>query len=142
MINLMPLIGEDRQMKLCNKVLTFIFSLIILIILTTAEPSFAFRCGTSVISVGDTKSRVLQRCGEPDFVDSWEEVRILKDYSSTFRPDQRTLPYGHDREPLLIKEYVTIDVWTYNIGSASFIRYLTFEKGILREINVGPRGYH
>jgi hypothetical protein len=138
----MSLMSEDRQMKLYKKVLIFIFSLTTLIIFNTAEPSFAFRCGTSVISVGDTKSRVLRKCGEPDFIDSWDEVRILKDYSSTFRPDPRTLPYGHDREPLLIKEYVTIEVWTYNIGPASFIRYLTFEKGILREINVGARGYH
>jgi hypothetical protein len=137
----MQLIRKDRQMKFCKNILTFIFSLIILIILTTAGPSFAFRCGTSVISTGDTKPKVLQNCGEPDYVDSWEEVRISKNYSSTIRPEPRSLPYGHDREPFLVKEYVTIDVWTYNLGSTSLIRYLTFEKGILREITTGDRGY-
>jgi hypothetical protein len=140
-INLMPQIRKDRQMKKYKKVLTLIFSLLILIILTTAGPSFAFRCGTSVISAGDTKHRVLQQCGEPDYIDSWEEVRILKNYGSTLGFDPRTRPYGEYREPILVKEYVTIDVWTYNRGSARFIRYLTFEKGILKEINTGDRGY-
>jgi hypothetical protein len=140
-INLMPLIREDRQMKLCKKALTFIFFLIILIILTTAGPSFAFRCGTSVISVGDTKHRVLRYCSEPDYVDSWEEVRILRNYDSTLGFDPRTRPYGEYREPILVKEYVTIDVWTYNRGASRLVRYLTFEKGILKEINTGDRGY-
>ena len=35
-------------------------------------PSFALRCGTRLVSSGDTKFEVLQKCGEPDFVDSWE----------------------------------------------------------------------
>ncbi len=128
-------------MKLCNKVLIFIFSLIILIILATTGPSFAFRCGNSLVNKGDRKPEVIQKCGEPDYIDSWEEERISKDYPSTHEFDPKTFSYRRYRVPFLVREYVTIDVWTYNRGPTRFIRYLTFENGILTEITTGDRGY-
>ena len=34
------------------------------------------RCGSRLITPGDTIERVLNECGEPSFVESWEEERI------------------------------------------------------------------
>lgn len=136
------LIREDMQIKSCNNVAAFIFFLIIPIIFATAGPSFAFRCGTSLVIEGDTKPEVIQKCGEPDYVDSWQEERFSRNYPSVreYDPDNHRY-YRRYREPFLVKEYVTIDVWTYNLGSNRFIRYLTFENGILIEISTGERGY-
>jgi len=53
----------------------------------------------------------------------------------------------HDILPLLrIKEFKKkMKLWnkrrTFNFGPTRFIRYLTFENGILTEINTGKRGY-
>lgn len=107
----------------------------------TAGSSYAFRCGTSLVSEGDTKPEVIQKCGEPDYIDSWEEVRISRDFPSSRENDLKTRSYRSYREPILVKEYVAIDVWTYNLGSNRFTRYLSFENGILREITTGKRGY-
>jgi hypothetical protein len=128
-------------MKLWNNILTFTFFLIILVILTSAGLSFAFRCGSSLVNEGDRQPEVIQKCGKPDYIESWEEERISKDYPSVFEYDPKILSYRRYRQPFLVKEYVTIEVWTYNPGPNRFVRYLTFENGILIEITIGERGY-
>ena len=106
-----------------------------------AGASGAFWCGTSLVKEGATRADVAARCGEPDYVDSWEEERILRDFSVERPYDPRTPSRRGYREPLLVKEKVRIDVWTYNLGRTRFMRYLTFENGILVEINTGDKGY-
>lgn len=128
-------------MKLYNNRLTFILFIIILTIFLAAESSFAFRCGTALVNLGDRIPEVIQKCGEPDYIDSWQEERISRDYSSPREFDPKTYYYRRNRKPLLVKEFVTIDIWTYNLGPNRFIRYLTFENGILTEITTGDRGY-
>jgi hypothetical protein len=98
-----------------------------------------FRCGTWVISRGDTKYEVLAKCGEPDFVELWESVRIRRDYSRgrLYEDD-----FGrHYEQPFYTREYTVIEEWTYNFGPRKFIRYLRFENGILRRIITGDYGY-
>jgi hypothetical protein len=130
----------DKQMNKYTKLLS-IFFLVLLMVLGTAGGSFAFRCGTSLVSEGDTRAVVTHKCGDPDYVDSWEEERFSRD----FRVERGNNPRGHSdrsyREPFLLKEKVKIDVWTYNLGSTRFTRYLTFENGILAEITTGEKGY-
>lgn len=128
-------------MRSSVKNLKFIFFLIVIIILAAAGTSFAFRCGSSIIREGARIHEVLQKCGKPDYVDSWEEERISKDYPPARELEPKTFSYRRHRKPVLVKEYVTIDIWTYNLGRNRFIRYLTFENGILTEITIGERGY-
>ena len=125
---------------------TYVRSAFIVFLVLLTFPLFpgtvqAFRCGNSLVTAGDTRAEVIHNCGEPDFVDSWEEERISRDYRTESRYDPRTDSYRRYREPLFVKETVKIDVWTYNLGSNQFIRYLTFENGILTEIKTGERGY-
>lgn len=101
-------------------------------------PAYGFRCGTRVISVGDSKFRVLSECGKPAYVEMWEEERILRDFYYPHYPDEENQPY---REPFLVKQHVTIERWTYNLGVLKFIRYLTFENGTLVKIATGRHGY-
>ena len=57
-----------------------IFSLVVLMLWGTAGASFAFRCGTSLVSEGDTRAVVTYKCGDPDYFDSWEEERFSRDF--------------------------------------------------------------
>lgn len=95
-------------------------------------------CGTKIVSVGDRASQVRSACGEPDYVDKWHEKRIVKDYSNPFASRRRE--YDTSRQPIITEKYVTVEEWTYNLGSNKFIRYLIFENGILQEIYLGDYG--
>ena len=115
-----------------------LLSFVCLFSTVTAE-SEGFRCGAWVISQGDTKYEVLAKCGEPDFVEFWEKVRIRRDHGGG-----RYQEYDYGRyyeEPLYSKEYIEVEEWTYNFGPRKFIRYLRFENGKLRRIITGDYGY-
>ena len=116
--------------------------LITVLFFALGEVSFAgLRCGTELVHEGDGKAEVIHKCGEPSFVESWGEERIQRDfyYGPIFSP--RTREYHWYREPLLVKELVRIEEWTYNFGSTRFIRFLRFENGILTEMAVGDYGF-
>jgi hypothetical protein len=105
-----------------------------------SDTSFALRCGTRLVSEGDTKAEVVYKCGEPGQVESWEEERIMRDYQEPLY-QSRYREYLRYRDPFLVKEHVKIEEWTYNLGSSRLIRYLRFENGILRYIATGGYGY-
>ena len=112
-----------------------------LVVLALWEPSFALRCGTRLVSSGDTKFDVLQKCGEPDFVESWKEELIQRDFGIRREFDRESGRYAWHREPFLVKEEVMIEEWTYNLGPTRFVRYLRFENGILTAIRTGDKGF-
>lgn len=117
-----------------------------LLILISHVQSFAFRCGKWIISRGDTAYEVIAKCGEPSFVEAWEEERIARDYYDPylFENDYEDR-YGNDyrryRESLFVKENIIIEKWTYNFGPLRFIRYLRFENGKLMQITTGDYGF-
>ena len=90
-------------------------------------------CGSKIISIGDRKFDILRKCGNPANVEVWEEVRI----------GSPLLVPGNEprRIPSILKEYVTIEEWEYNLGPGRLIRYLRFENGILKTISTGDYGY-
>jgi len=99
------------------------------------------RCGTKLVHKGDSKAEVIQKCGEPDFVETWEEERIQRDYYHVSTFSNRLGEYYWYREPFLVKELIRIEEWTYNFGSTRFIRFLRFENGLLRDLSRGGYGY-
>ena len=113
----------------------------ILCVFGSVDAAAAFRCGNRLVSEGDTRAEVIQRCGEPTFVDSWEEELIQRDFGAVRNYALRTGRYEGYREPFLVKVQVKIELWTYNLGSTQFTRYLRFENGILQEIAAGAKGY-
>jgi hypothetical protein len=119
-----------------------IWSLIIaVLVLGLSDVSFAFRCGTKLVSEGDSKYEVVYKCGEPDYVEAWEEQRVQRDFGLRREFDPKNRRYTWDREPFLVKEMVRIEEWTYNLGSTQFIRYLRFENGILTKMWTGDKGF-
>lgn len=111
---------------------------LVFIIFFNTLPAHAFRCGTRLISVGDPKFRVLSTCGDPTHIEIWEEERIFRDFHTPKYSDSEN---QHDRESFIVKQYVTIERWTYNLGAFKFIRHLTFENGSLVRIATGEHGY-
>jgi hypothetical protein len=103
-------------------------------------PAHGFRCGGRIVVEGDYAYGVIARCGEPDHVESWQEERIKRDFYRPLEP-QRKRDYELYREPLLVKEYVLIELWTYNLGRQRLTRFLRFENGKLVEITTGDYGY-
>ena len=95
-----------------------------------------FRCGSDIISPGDRKYEVLRKCGNPDNVEVWEEVRIKRELGShLFLPGEE--PPGVPFASVL----VAVEEWEYNLGPGRFIRYLRFENGRLIKITTGDYGY-
>ena len=90
-----------------------IFAIVIVAILCifgSVSAASAFRCGTQLVSEGDTRAEVIQKCGEPTYVDSWEEELIQRDFGAIREYDPRTGRYGESREPFLVKIQVKIDL--------------------------------
>ncbi len=80
-------------------------------------------CSEQTVSVGDSKSDVLAKCGEP----TWKDTR-----QEAFK---QRLDSGLDRSV-----FVTVDEWTYNLGPNRFVRILTFRNGKLVDIKSGGYG--
>jgi hypothetical protein len=92
------------------------------------------RCQGRLVSIGDTKEEVLDKCDKPDKRDQWEE-----DQNSTI---SQIYDYKNERymAPKVIKQPIQMERWTYNMGPNKFIRYLYFQNGELIKIETGERG--
>ncbi len=88
--------------------------------------------------MGDTKGEVLEKCGEPDYIEFREKVYIIRDF---YRPLIKYPEYERYQKPLFVEEYITVEEWIYNLGPRRFIRYLVFENGRLTRIITGHYGY-
>jgi len=90
------------------------------------------RCSGRIIGVGNTQDYVLDKCGEP--------TSIEKRTESSVRGFRQGYPESHEELNYVIRE-IQIEVWTYNLGSTQFIRYLTFRNRKLTTIETGGYGY-
>ncbi len=100
-----------------------IFGLVAALMLTISGYSWAdgsFRCGNSLISVGDPSAMLLIKCGRPLTVD--DTTRVIID------------EYGHRQ---IIR---TGEVWTMYMGHDHFMQLVTVQGGVITHIVDGPRG--
>ncbi len=84
----------------------------------------SFRCGTKLVTNGNTKAEVFRKCGEP----SWRQ-----DYTQEWFA-------GHEHDLLTVK-IVATEQWTYNLGPQKLMRHLTFKNGTLVSIQTGDYGF-
>ena len=80
-------------------------------------------CGDRVISVGDTKPDILNKCGEPFYKTSHQEEQ------------KESFDDAGSR-----KVVVTVEEWTYNFGPQRFMRVITFRNGTVVDIRTGGYG--
>ncbi len=84
----------------------------------------SLRCKQDIVSLGDSRSTVLQRCGEP----------VLRDSFCAAQPPIR-LPDGRRQQA----PCEPVDKWTYNPGWGQFWTTLRFVDGKLVAIRYGDR---
>jgi hypothetical protein len=100
--------------------------------LLACSPAFAFRCGTKLVTEGDTRGEVLARCGEP--------VDIITQRSVFRRP----MIWAHGRPYYIGRDFIEVPVesWVYNFGPNKLMRRVRFEDGIVAEIETLGYGYN
>lgn len=96
------------------------------------------RCGSRLVSEGDTLYDVRSVCGEPVAASRRVEYRTIRQHvAGPCVPQNGQVRCGYIEERTI---EVVIDEWTYDLGSNKFIRYLTFEQGRLRDVQTGRYG--
>ena len=119
-----------------------IMLLMLWFVVNSAFPAFGsvLRCGARLIAEGDTKSKVLSECGEPQNIEFWEEERIYRNH-----PWLGYSLYQHDDDeflkPHFIKKYVLVEEWTYNHGPHRFIDHIRLKNGKVKRIISGKYGH-
>jgi len=91
----------------------------------------AMRCGSRLISDGDTRSHVRELCGEPSDI---QTRTILRRPYYDFHG--RIVYYGDG----LIE--IPVEIWTYNLGPYKLMRRVRFVDGEVEEIETLGYGYH
>jgi hypothetical protein len=87
----------------------------------------SFRCGTKLMSDGDSSDKVEALCGPPTSIQRRDILRPV--YWN------RGVGYHSSYE-------VSIEYWTYNLGPSKLMRRLRFEDGLLVEVETLGHGYH
>lgn len=80
------------------------------------------RCGSALISDGDSIDRVLEYCGEP------------QQRRRTWIQRQPRFEFGGQEIPFQGTEDVPVDVWTYDFGSSRLMRRVRFIAGKVQSI--------
>ena len=122
---------------------------ILLLLLATTSISYAadnMRCGTKLVSIGDSKAEVLLKCGEP-MLQETIAFKEQTEYGELAQKYPLLLKHGllkKNSDGVVIggrKSTVTlpVDQWTYNLGKGRFLRMLLFEGGKLVAIESGDR---
>ena len=91
----------------------------------------SLRCGTRLVTDGDTAAKVEALCGPPAGVTRTEVLR---------RP--ALWRYGR---PYYLSEFpvaVAVEFWTYNLGSHKLMRRVRFEDGLVTDIETLDHGYN
>lgn len=104
--------------------------------LITGVSAQSLRCKGDLAQIGNSKSTILQKCGEP----------VMKD--NFCKPVQQTVvgaPVANPAVPGTVTTNVTVnncqpvEEWTYNPGYGQFMTMLLFEGGSLTSIRYGDR---
>ncbi|MCP5197808.1 MAG: DUF2845 domain-containing protein [Gammaproteobacteria bacterium] len=102
----------------------------------------SIRCGSYLVNTGDSRSRVLQVCGEPQY--AWqdgfieESVRRHEGYSN---PSPLLQPYTRlpNNQETEVRRVIPVYKWEYHLGRGTFLKTLVFHGDILIRILDGPR---
>ena len=104
-----------------------------------ANADLGLRCGSRLSTPGDTIDRVLNECGEPSFVNSWEEERV---HHYPYQSSDYETDYDHRYGPVhRVIVHVIVEEWTYNHGPSRFVERIRFENGRVKKIFNEGYGY-
>ena len=110
-----------------KKTILGMFALTAVLLWSASASADSFRCGTKLMSDGDSSDKVAALCGPPTDVQRRE---ILRPY------------YGYGARNIHTSYEVSIEYWTYNLGPNKLMRRLRFEDGILVDVETLSHGYN
>ena len=90
----------------------------------------AMRCGSRLVTVGDTRDAVRSICGEPNDIQTRSIVR-----RPSYELNGRVIFYGDGYVE------VPVEIWTYNFGPYKLIRRVRFVDGRVDDIETLGYGY-
>jgi hypothetical protein len=98
----------------------------------------AARCGTQLISKGDSQAKVKKYCGEPaskSFRNALRRGSYPKrgPNGEWIENEKNYLFFGHTD--------VLVEDWVYNFGPNMFMRKIRFTNGIVESVDTLQRGY-
>jgi hypothetical protein len=102
----------------------------VLMLACSAAQADALRCGTKLVTEGNSRTEVIAKCGEATDVERrsvWRQPVVWI--------QGRPFHVGSD----LIE--IPVELWTYNLGPNKFMRRLRFEDGLVVEIETLGYGY-
>ena len=109
--------------------MTIIYFAAIIFLSFSTDNSWAFRCGSGLVSDGDSKTQVMVTCGKPTSKEK-----------SCENSQQYTSIDKHGKVKKHKKCGKQLDVWHYNCGDNDFIYKLTFENEKLTDETTEGRG--
>ena len=110
----------------------------------TAAFADSMRCGSYLVNTGDSQSRVLQVCGEPQraWQDGFIEQTVRRNdgyYDPSTLPQTQTYPSSSGGQETEVRRVKPVYKWEYNLGRGRFLKTLVFHGNILVRIIDGPR---
>ena len=114
----------------------------VFLLLPTLASADSIRCGGYLVNTGDSQSRVLEVCGEPQSArqDGFiEQVVRRNDGTILVNPIS---PNPYPNPPIYEVEsrrVLPVYKWEYNLGRGTFLKTLTFHGDTLVDIADGPR---
>jgi Protein of unknown function (DUF2845) len=104
--------------------------LAMVVLMGVPQTAWAFRCGTRLVSEGDTAGQVRAKCGPPTEVSR----RYIQRAPVFWRNGYPIRLWGGDLG-------VPVETWIYNLGSTRLMRQLRLEDGVVVEIDTLGYGY-
>jgi hypothetical protein len=123
----------------------FAYPLLILPALASAD---SLRCSGYLVNIGDSQSRVLQLCGEPQSARQDGFVELVARRSDggiilnprSVRPNPADPAYlDQSRYETEYRRIIPVYKWEYHRGHGTFLKILTFQGDTLVDIDDGPR---
>lgn len=108
----------------------FVLAVLLVAIVT---PAYAMRCGSNLVTQGDTKTDVIMLCGNPGQIEKLEMYKVIHQYHSI------GITGVGRRVDVVVPS--TIELWTYNLGLHRLMRKLYFKDGRLKKIETLGYGY-
>ena len=110
-----------------NAMIIFLTS--ILFLSFSALNALAFRCGSDLISEGDSKTQVMSTCGKPTSKE--KSCENSREYTTTNK-------YGKEKHVKKCSQ--KLETWIYNCGDNDFVYKLVFDDGKIMTITTEGRG--
>ncbi|MDP9902329.1 DUF2845 domain-containing protein [Variovorax ginsengisoli] len=97
-----------------------------------AAAAQSLSCNGFLVSIGESRFSLLQKCGEPAFKDIVCVPRLQADwYLSPYR--------GTPPQALLSQSCIPMEEWTFHRGSGNFLAIVRFNQGMVESVRDGER---